>query len=350
MRVCFVATPLTARSGVYRSAREIVTGARNAGLEWSLILGVSAKARGSALPDDPDWIDEQVAEPAGLSGIRRAAARLETHRLVRSADLVVSLLPQSDMALATTPLTWAAFVRGLPWPAPGESSAPRRLIWKTLEQIALGRAAGVWATTPVLRASLPNENAVTLVPAGIKPIPRQWDGRGKRETVVWAARFNQDKNPETFIRAMTGAQASGVLYGSGPMERSLRASAPPNVTVKGWVDPAELWTDAMAYAGTSHREAFGRSAVEAAMAGIPVILADSFGAAPLLITDPELSRRFVLPSGDPSAWRNAINSLVLDRGLCRALSNHVHENARDLTIEASIEHIAIAAAGIHNAS
>ncbi|MBX0301962.1 glycosyltransferase family 4 protein [Cryobacterium sp. 1639] len=341
-RVCFVAAPLTARTGVYKSSRELVAEARAQGLDWSLVLGVSARASGKAPADDPSWIQETTVEPSGLGGVARLAAELQASPVVANSDVVVSLLPQTDMALARTNLDWVAYLRGLPWPAAGESSLARRTVWRMLERHALGRASDVWATTELLRSQANLRRQVRLVPAGLQAVARQWDGSGDRNKIVWAARYDTDKNPELFLEAMRGLPLRGVMYGSGPLEDDLRAAAPDNVEVAGWTDAASLWDGALAYVGTSHREAFGRSAVEASMAGIPVVLADTFGSASLLVKDPELSRRLVLPTGQSAPWSQALMSLSNDASFRRRVSDHVVENGSALTVERSVQAAAAA--------
>ncbi|PPF82216.1 hypothetical protein C5B96_09690 [Subtercola sp. Z020] len=345
-RICFVAAPLTARSGVYRSSREIVAEGRRQGHDWSLLLGVAASASGSAPASDADepWISEIEVNPAGLKGPLELRALFATHPLVADSDLVVSLIPQSDMAMAQTSKPWVAYIRGLPWPAAGESGTGKTLVWKTLERTALRRAAAVWVTTDVLAADVGLGSRAQLVPAGIQPLPRLWDGRGERRTAVWAARYDQDKNPSLFLAALAGTDLQGVMYGSGRLRDQLAAEAPANVSVDGWTTPDALWEGALAYVGTSHREAFGRSAVEAAMSGIPLVLADTFGAAPLLITDPDLRRRFMLPTSDTAAWTRALVDLAADEALRMRLSDHVYGNAQRLTMAASVAAIAGAAA------
>lgn len=337
LKLCFVAAPLTARTGVYRSARELVTEARRQGFDWSLVLGVSRRASGAAPADDPSWIAERAIEPAGLGGVGALAKQLRGMPQVSRADRIVSLLPQTDMALSLTPLPWVAYLRGLPWPEQGESSRARRVAWRFLERMALKRADAVWATTPLLRDHVALRRPISIVAAGLEPVARQWDGRGERDLIVWAARFDKDKNPHLFLRAMAELPLRGVMYGSGPMEEELKAAAPSNVTVAGWVDPKLLWDGALAYAGTSHREAFGRSAVEAAMAGVPVVLSDSFGAAPLLVTDPELRDRLILPGANAGAWRSTFTSLAENESLRRCVSDHVAANGKELTVGRSVE-------------
>lgn len=345
MKVAFVAAPLTARSGVYRSARELVAEGRAQGNDWSLYLGVSSKASGQKASDDPSWIVESPMEPGGLQGVAALSRTLRAVPMVAESDLVVSLIPQTDMALALGHKPWVAYARGLPWPAQGEASAPKAFVWRTLERLALRRAQAVWCTTEVLKREMGLRQQVRIVPPGLDIVPRTWDGRGDRGTAVWAARYNSDKNPQLFLDALAPLPAlEGVMYGSGELESSVRAEAPHNVRVDGWVDPARLWDDALVYVGTSHREAFGRSAVEAAMNGIPVVLADSFGCASLLVTDEELRDLLVLPREDVARWTNVLSLLASDEDLRVRASDHLAANAAKLTVTGSARSVSDALA------
>ena len=221
MRVTFVAAPLTARSGVYRSARELVAAGRLLGYEWSLLLGVSADAGGSAPEADQPWVREFVSEPAGVRGVRNLRDALLGHHVIRDADVVVSLIPQSDMAMAMSDQRWVSFLRGLPWPARGEARALKRLPWRVLETVAMRRAREVWVTTPKLQAEVGTRISLEIVPAGVQPVPRTWDGRGSRTQVVWAARYDKDKNPRLLLDVMRGHPLHAVMFGTGPLEADL---------------------------------------------------------------------------------------------------------------------------------
>ncbi len=340
VKVGFVASPLTARSGVYRSARELVSAGRDESLDWQLLLGVSGGAPGGRPADDPEWIVEEHAEPSGLGGVRAQSRRVRDFVEERDLDVVVSLIPQTDMALAIGKTPWIAFTRGLPWPAPGEAKLGKRVAWRTLERAALRRAREVWATTGVLRDDLDLRSPVEIVPAGIAPLERSWDGAGARTNAVWAARFDEDKRPHLFATALQDSGMRGRMFGTGHLQREIAASAPSNVTIEGWAPPSALWEDAFVYVGTSSREAYGRSAVEAAMNGVPVVLASSFGCADQLVSTDEFKRLFVLESADPAAWREAVQRLRDDEDLRRRYSDHLVSNARALTIAASAKAVA----------
>jgi glycosyltransferase involved in cell wall biosynthesis len=337
--VAFVAAPLTARSGVYRSTIELVVEARRQGLAWCAFLGVSRSAAGT--PAQHDGVREVTLEPAGPRGVLGLRESILADPGVGASDLVITMTPQADMALALTRRPWIAYLRGLPWPDTGEASAPRRHAWRALERRALRRAIEVWATTTTLAQQVMPDVQPLLVPPGIRPLQRVSDGSSGSDEVVWAARFDLDKRPELFADIMSGVPGlKGTMLGDGPLRHAMEARVSPNVALLGWGDPSRHWASALAYVGTSAREAFGRSAVEAAMAGVPVVLSSAFGAAPLLYTDPALYGRFVLDSSDTQRWRECLRDLAADRGLRMAVSDHVHENASRLAIDRAVDRVA----------
>jgi len=337
--ICLVAGPLTARSGVYRSALELQQAAVARGLDWRVVLGVSSKAVGMARPEEAGRFREFALEPSGLGGVMELRRQLAAEDLVTSADVVVSLNPQADMALSTMSMEWVAFLRGKPWPSSGEAGLIKRTAWRSLETLALQKAVAVWSTTEILRRDVGRiGRRISLVPAGIDLDPgREPAEQGSR--AVWAARFDVDKNPFLFLEALRDADVKGVMYGTGPLEADITKRAPKTVTVAGWVPTDRIWHDALVYVGTAHREAFGRSAVEAAARGIPVILSREFGCAELLVTKPEYRRMFVLDNAEPESWRRAISSLATDSTLWSDYASHVRDNASRLSIDSSLDRI-----------
>jgi hypothetical protein len=337
-RVCLVAAPLMARSGVYRSALDLVAEARSRGLDWSAVIGLRPTAAGTSTPTD--GVREVEVSGRGLGVVDEVGQLMLDSAAVRDADVVVTLVTQSDVAAARLGArlggAWVAWVRGLPWPAPGEQTALRRRVIEMVESRALRSATDVWATTSVLAAAVEIARRPEIVPAGIPAGPRLSRGEASGR-LVWAARLDVDKRPRAFADLVAATGVPGTMFGHGPLEADLRTDAPAGLSLGGWADPAALWTDAAVFVGTASREAFGRSAVEAALAGVPVVLGDAYGAAPLLVTDDELRRRFVLPVDDPRPWATAVHDLVGDAELRRRLSDHVHANASALTIGRSVD-------------
>lgn len=336
LRICFVAAPLIARSGVYNSTVEAVDAARRRGLSWTAVIGVSRKASGT--PTEVDGVTEYAVEPRGIGGVRHLADHLRSLPVVRQADVIISMIPQTDMALGLTSLPWIAYLRGLPWPAAGESTPVKAAVWHSLESLALRRSLEVWATTPLLAREV--GGAVDrIVPPGLLR-PAASPGPGTGQSFVWAARYGRDKNPSLFVDALRMLPAaSGVMYGTGPLQDEVTRTAPGNVRVAGWASRGDLWSDALAYVGTSTREAFGRSAVEAAMLGIPVLVSDRFGCAEILVTDPDLKKLCVLPTDDVSAWTSSLSLLHSDHTFRERLAEHVKMNADGLTIDSAVDNI-----------
>ncbi len=318
---------------MYNSTIELVQHGRAAGLDWTAVIGTSGRAAGE--PQDVEGVDEIRWEPSGVKGIIALSRALLSTESANQADLLISMVPQTDMALGLSNKRWVAFLRGRPWPGRGEASAIKSALWRRIERVALSRAAEVWATTPMLAAEV-GDVVSRIVPPGIAR-PLQPDvSNAPRTDIVWAARFDTDKNPRLFQDMMTGVASNGVMFGTGPLEDEMRRMAPANVEVAGWVRRENVWDRAYVYVGTSFREAFGRSAVEAAMQGIPVIVSDTFGCAEMLFTDTALSDLLVLPVSDVARWRVAVDLLISDRDFYSRASAHVKENAAKLAIGASV--------------
>ena len=140
------------------------------------------------------------------------------------------------------------------------------------------------------------------------------------------------------IVRLTGHE--GRAYGLGPLYSSLSRDSDEGLDWAGWAESSSLWHDASIFVGTSKREAFGRSAVEAAASGVPIVIGSAYGAAPLLFTDAQLAAACVIDSDDPTVWAVAVKNLLDDPDLRSAVSEHVHLNARRLTIASSMQYAA----------
>lgn len=341
-RVCLVAMPLMARSGVYRSTYDLVAQARADGHDWTAVVGVRPDAAGTA-PTDADGVRELTVTSHGRAVLDEVSDVLRTAPEVQQADHVITLITQSDVAMARTRRSvaarWTCWVRGLPWPDAGEQTFLRRRLLRRIETAALRKADDVWATTPILAGQISSAREAAIVPAGIPTAARSSRGEDGDSPLVWAGRVDADKRPEFFVELVEALGVRGRVVGEGPLVERLRASSPASVEWPGWRDPDELWSDASLYLGTARREAFGRCAVEAAQAGLPIVLTDQYGAAPLLFTDPDLRARFVLPVDDRARWVQAVQALLDDAGLRRRVSDHVCANAQRLTIAASVDRV-----------
>lgn len=336
-RIALVAIPLMARSGVYRSAHDLVRSATSQGMNWSAVLGMRPAAPGSAMRTDA--VREFEFDIRGRAGLKAIAKMIDDAPEVALADVVITLISQSDIAMVKTRsrehTAWVAWVRGKPWPARGEQSMLRRALLRVVESRALRAADEVWATTPVLAKEFASARRAEVVPAGIAGVQRISYGRGNGP-LVWAGRVDVDKRPELFAQIVEQTGHTGRIFGEGPLFSKLSGRPTAGLIWEGWSDATTLWTDASIFVGTSAREAFGRSAVEAAAAGLPVVIGAEYGAAPLLFTNASLRSECVVASPDPAVWANAVRRLLDDVELRTAVSEHVHENAQRLTIRNSV--------------
>jgi glycosyltransferase involved in cell wall biosynthesis len=98
---------------------------------------------------------------------------------------------------------------------------------------------------------------------------------------AWVHRLTPYKRPLEVVEAFRSMPSLRLtMVGVGPLAGRVRASLPPNVTLRGWISRAEL-ADLLARAGGFVHvgvEDFGISMVEALAAGTPVLAIDRGGA------------------------------------------------------------------------
>jgi glycosyltransferase involved in cell wall biosynthesis len=123
---------------------------------------------------------------------------------------------------------------------------------------------------------------------------------------------------DAFARARAEVPALTLeIAGAGPLDRELRAVAPPGVTFLGRVDPvAPVYERNAIVVVPSRGEGFGMVALEAAERGRPAIVA-GVGGLPEIVADGETG--LVVPTGDPAALAAAIVRLATDPEQVRAL-------------------------------
>lgn len=98
---------------------------------------------------------------------------------------------------------------------------------------------------------------------------------------LWVHRMVEYKRPLQVMEAFRSLPHLRLtMIGVGPLQEKVRALAPPNVTVRGWVDRAELTRLFSSCGAFIHiaDEDFGISMVEAMAAGMPVVGLDAGGA------------------------------------------------------------------------
>jgi glycosyltransferase involved in cell wall biosynthesis len=101
---------------------------------------------------------------------------------------------------------------------------------------------------------------------------------------LWVQRLVSYKRPDLVVEAFRDLPYRLTMVGVGPLERSLRASLPTNVDLRGWVSRDELSALYGRCSGFVHvgEEDFGIAMVEALAAGMPVVALDAGGARDIL--------------------------------------------------------------------
>ena len=165
----------------------------------------------------------------------------------------------------------ARVLRGLaPWLRRSDLAAARRVdAFATNSEAVRGR----------IRAFYDRDARVVPPPVDVTdfraPARRAPDG-----PFLWVHRMVTYKQPLLVSEAFRGLDARLVMVGVGPLADAVRATAPPNVEVHGWLERGDLARLYESAAGFVHvgEEDFGITMVEALAAGVPVIGLDRGGA------------------------------------------------------------------------
>ncbi len=201
---------------------------------------------------------------------------------------------------------------------------------RNLERFLVRRTDSLVAITNALAKELADAGVApvdtfTIIPPGVRPLntmpraaARAALGLRESETVVaWVARFAPAKGPERVLElAHALPSVTFVMAGGGPLLNEISASAPPNVRMLGWSDPAVLFGAADLALLTSHSEGFGIALVEAQLAGIPVV-APRIGGIPEAVQD-QVTGLLGTPDELPTLLRTLTQNRELRRSMGEA--------------------------------
>jgi glycosyltransferase involved in cell wall biosynthesis len=160
---------------------------------------------------------------------------------------------------------------------------------------------------------------VRVIPSGVD-LPVDVGEEAQPPEVLYAGRLSEEKGVLELVEATRGMNL--VVAGDGP----LRAQVPG---ARGFVPHDELerlYGRAAVVACPSRREGFGVACLEAMAHGRPVV-ATPVGGLLDLVVDGETG--LVVPPGDPSALRAALERLLADRELRRAYGAAGRERAAE---------------------
>jgi glycosyltransferase involved in cell wall biosynthesis len=176
---------------------------------------------------------------------------------------------------------------------------------------------------------------------------RAQHGLGERFTFVYVGRLAPEKRPEQLVDAFRLAREilppntiQLVIAGTGPLESTLRAVAPPDVTFLGFLDRAarlpDLYANCDAFIFASLTETLGLVLLEAMASGLPVVAAPAGGVADHLRDG---VNGLAYPAGDARAMAEAMVRLVSEAGLARRLGQAARQTAEELSWEREMERL-----------
>lgn len=185
-----------------------------------------------------------------------------------------------------------------------------------------------------LRLKVASSSKLVVVPNGIDPEPlinasgarvREEFTLGQVPTIVMVGRLVPQKDPLTLLKACTLLTRPFrlLLVGDGELRRDVEAFVRGQPMLREAIvlagerqDIPELLAASDVFALSSRWEGLSRAAIEAMMAGLPMV-ATNVGGTPELVD--EGTTGFLVPAGDPESLARRLDQLLADKELRRSL-------------------------------
>lgn len=330
-RLLVVAAPMISAGGVYSYLGRVLPEISRRGWETGLLWA----ARTPVDPLPASW-DRQVPEGDSL---RTRQGQLQ--QAVRSAveawrpDLVLSMLPQSDVACARVRreigIPWVAMLHGSPWPRRGEMAVTRRVAWRATVSTAYSRADGLLsvsrAVADEIGAALALRSPIINVGSGVDLPERTRKPRAVDPTVGFLGRLSHEKAPDIFLQIARLLPARARIFGDGPLSGMVAAAAAqhPQLEYRGWVDRDAALEEIDLLVVPSRREALPLAVLEAGAHSICTVARDVGGINEVLGLDRELTEHCLLPEASgPRDFAAAIRPLLEDPDQREQLGVRLH--------------------------
>lgn len=336
--VLHVATTLD-RGGAEKGILSLVRGFRRGarGARWRVDVAY-LKGRGELRPEFE--AEGAAVHDLDVRGLHAARSRSRLDRLLHdvAADVVHTHLFKADLL--------GASVVGRPRPGRAALVSTKHNedvylespLWRTLGRVAADRADAMIAVSDGVAAFVRRtlgdpRGGIDVIRYGVEPAPAPVVPPPGAGVVLCAARFEEQKDHETLLRAMARIaptrRTSLVLLGRGPLEAALRRRlgflSRVGVEIAGFVeDPTPHYDAADVVALPSRWEGLGLVLVEAAFRARPVV-ATRVGGIPEAVEDGVTG--LLVPAGDDAAMAAALARLLDDPALARRMGEAARERA-----------------------
>jgi glycosyltransferase involved in cell wall biosynthesis len=335
-RLLVVAAPMVSAGGVYsyleRALPEIGERGWKTGLLWAARVPVDSPPA--------DWSRPVPEAPSLRARQRQLQGAVRTAIEDWRPDLVLSVLPQSDVACArvrrdvATP--WVAMLHGSPFPRAGEMPLIKRFTWRSAVTVAYRRADRLITVSRVLAETVQSELSlpfpVTNVGTGVD-LPQPTERLQRDEpTIGYVGRLSHEKAPDVFLDISRRVGTKALIFGDGPLAPMVGAAAgeQPGLEFRGWADRDDALAEIDVLVLPSRREALPLVLLEAGARRVCTVARDTGGIGEVMGFDSELSRHCLLPrtaSGEDFAA--AVRHLLDHPDERNRLADRLHEVVRD---------------------
>ena len=160
------------------------------------------------------------------------------------------------------------------------TSLERRFAKRTDAIITVGAQVG----KELLERNIGKPKQFTNIPPGVGPLKLPKAKPRTKVTIGWIARVTGVKNP---MRALEIAKlfpdAQFLIAGGGDLLGQVKAQAPKNTKVLGWIDAAKLFAASDIILSTSENEGMPIALIEAQLASKPVVATNVGGVAEVVL-------------------------------------------------------------------
>ena len=162
------------------------------------------------------------------------------------------------------------------------TSLERRFAKRTDAIITVGAQVG----KELLERRIGKQKQFTNIPPGVEPLRIPKAKPRKKITVGWIARVTGVKNPLRGLEiAKLFPDAQFLIAGGGDMLEQVKAQAPRNTKILGWMDAAKLCADSDIILSTRENEGMPIALIEAQLASKPVVATNVGGVAEVVINN-----------------------------------------------------------------